>query len=67
MLFSSFDHVPSHYVLARLKVKAGELTLIETPDGYELTAWDPESARSMEAGRKVMREYSEVFRTLGKS
>jgi putative addiction module antidote len=54
-------------VTDRLKVKAGDsLYLTESPDGYRLTAYDPEFARQMEAAEKVMRRYKDALRQLAK-
>lgn len=52
-------------VLARLKAQKGDtLYLTETPDGYEISAYDPEFARQMEAARQVMRRYRNTLREL---
>ena len=54
-------------VLARFKAKEGdELALIETPEGYALTAWDPDFARCMETGREITRRYGKALRALAK-
>ena len=44
-------------VLARLKVEKGDTVfLTDAPDGYRITAYDPDFERQMELARKVMRE-----------
>lgn len=54
-------------VLGRLKIEKGDtLTLIETPNGVELTPYDPEFEADMEAARKVMRKYRNALRELAK-
>jgi len=54
-------------VLARLKVEKGDqLALTETKDGYELSAYDPEFEKAMDAGRKIMRRYRNALRELAK-
>ena len=51
--------------LARLKVERGDtLYLIETRDGYMLTAYDPEFAAQMEAAEEGMRKYRNALREL---
>lgn len=52
-------------VLARLRVEKGDtLYVTETPDGVQLSPYDAEFARQMEAGRKVMRRYRDALRKL---
>lgn len=54
-------------VVARLNVEKGDtLTLIDTPNGIELTPYDPEFEADMEAARKVMRKYRNTLRELAK-
>jgi putative addiction module antidote len=54
-------------VTDRLKIKNGDtLYLTESPDGYRLTAYDPEFARQMEVAEKVMRRYKDALRQLAK-
>jgi putative addiction module antidote len=53
--------------LARLKVEKGDsLYLVETADGYQLTAYDEAFARQMRAAERVMREQRDVLRELAK-
>jgi putative addiction module antidote len=52
-------------ILERLHVQKGDsLYVLETPNGIELTPYDPEFARQMEAADKVMREDRDVLRKL---
>ena len=52
-------------VLARLGVKEGDvLHVVETTDGVILTPLDPQTARQLEAGREVMRQYRDTLRIL---
>ena len=54
-------------ILQRLRVERGDaLTVVETPDGIQLTPYDPTSAAQMEAAEQVMREDRDVLRKLGK-
>jgi len=54
-------------VTDRLKIKNGDtLYLTESPDGYRLTAYDPEFARQMEVAEKVMRRHKDALRQLAK-
>ena len=54
-------------VLTRLKVEKGDhLALTETKDGYELSPYDPEFEKAMDAGREVMRQYRNALRELAK-
>jgi len=52
-------------MLARLKVGKGDtLHVIETPDGYILTPYDPAIKEQLEAGRDMMKEYRDTFKVL---
>ena len=54
-------------VLDRLRVDRGDmLSVVETPDGIELTPYDPDVAEQMKAAETVMREDRDVLRLLGK-
>ena len=54
-------------MLNRLKVSRGDkLHVVETPDGYLLTPYDPAIAAQVEAGRELMKEYRETFKVLAK-
>ena len=53
--------------LARLHIKEGDTVyLVETPDGMELTPYDPEFAASMEAFGQTRRKYRNALRELAK-
>lgn len=53
-------------ILDKLRVERGDvLSVVETPDGVELTPYDPEFASQMEAAERVMREDRDVLRLLG--
>lgn len=52
-------------VLEKLRVSKGDiLYAIETPNGFELTPYNPEFAKQMELAEKVMREDRDVLRKL---
>jgi putative addiction module antidote len=52
-------------LLERLRVSRGdELQVLETPNGIELTPFDPQFAEQMEAAEKVMREDRDLLRKL---
>jgi putative addiction module antidote len=52
-------------LLERLRVGKGDnLYVIETKQGIELTPYDPEFARQMEAAERVMREDRDALRKL---
>jgi putative addiction module antidote len=54
-------------VISQLKVVEGDsLALTETPEGYHLTPYDPEIARQVEIGKKIMRRYRNTLRELAK-
>jgi putative addiction module antidote len=54
-------------VLARLRVRKGNLLyVIETPNGIELTPYDPEFARQMDAAEETMRENRDALRKLAR-
>lgn len=54
-------------VLGRLKLEKGELLfLLETPDGYAITPYDPALDEQIQAGREFMREYRDTFHQLAK-
>jgi putative addiction module antidote len=53
-------------ILDKLRVERGDvLSVIETPDGIELTPYDPDFAGQMEVAERVMREDRDVLRLLG--
>ncbi len=54
---------------ALAKFHAGEgdtVYLTETPDGYRITAYDPEVLRQMELAEEGMRTYRNTLRALAK-
>ncbi len=54
-------------LLAKLHVEKGDhLFVVETANGIELTPYDPEFERQMEAARKVMKKHRGVLRELAK-
>ncbi len=54
-------------VLAGLNVEKGDsLSLVRTPTGYELTAYDPGFEEEMEAARDIMKRYRNSLRELAK-
>jgi putative addiction module antidote len=54
-------------VAARLKVQKGDsVFLTETPDGYVITAYDPEFESQMEAARRGMVKYRNALHELAK-
>ena len=54
-------------VLARLQVEKGDmLSVVETPDGIRLTAYDPNFETQMEAARKIMKDRRAALRELAK-
>lgn len=54
-------------MLTRMKVTRGDkLHVVETPDGYLLTPYNPAVAAQVDAGREFMKEYRETFKVLAK-
>ena len=54
-------------VLARLNVEKGDnLFLTDAPDGYRITAYDPDFERQMTLVRRVMNERRNVLKELAK-
>ncbi len=54
-------------VLARLKVDKGDhLFLVESPEGYRITPYDPDFERQMGHARTIMRERRHALRELAK-
>jgi putative addiction module antidote len=52
-------------MLNRMKVSRGDtLHVVETPDGYLVTPFDPSIASQVEAGREFMKEYRDTFKIL---
>lgn len=54
-------------ILAKLRVGKGDsVYVIETPNGIELTPYDPEVERQMEVARKIMKRRRGLLRELAK-
>ncbi len=54
-------------VLARLRVERGDqLTLVETTEGYNIQASDPDFESQMEIAREIMRKDRAILRELAK-
>ena len=52
-------------ILGRLRVEKGDLLyVVETPNGIELTPYDPEFAEQLEVAKRVMRENRNLLRKL---
>ena len=52
-------------LLEKLRVGKGDiLHVLETPNGIELTSFDPEFARQLDVAEKVMREDRDILRKL---
>lgn len=52
-------------LLEKLRVGRGdELMVLETPDGLELSAYDPEFASQMDVAERIMREDRDLLRKL---
>jgi putative addiction module antidote len=64
---SSVGVVLPKEALQRMKAKKGDvLYLVETPEGYQLTPYDREFARQIEAAETVMGRYKNALRELAK-
>jgi len=54
-------------LLEKLRIeRGGQLFVVETPRGIELTPYDPEFAHQMTAAERVMREDRDVLAKLAK-
>lgn len=54
-------------MLTRLRVERGDsLHVVETPEGYLLTPFDPSIQTQLEAGRALMKQYRDTFKVLAK-
>lgn len=57
--------VLSKDLLAKLRVKKGDtLFALETPDGIQLTPYDPQFAAQMEVAEMIMRQDRDVLKKL---
>jgi putative addiction module antidote len=60
--------VLSKEVLSKLRAEKGdELFLIETPNGYEIVAYDPEFEKQMVEAEKIRKKRKNLMRLLAKS
>jgi putative addiction module antidote len=46
--------------------KGDELSLVATPDGYQLSAYDPTFDEQLKAARGIMKRYKNALRELAK-
>ncbi|MEM8893558.1 MAG: AbrB/MazE/SpoVT family DNA-binding domain-containing protein [Bacteroidota bacterium] len=54
-------------ILSKLKVDKGDMvTFVETPNGVEITPYDPDFDEEMTHARKVMGDYRNALRKLAK-
>jgi putative addiction module antidote len=52
-------------VINRLQTGEGQkLFLVEAPDGYQLSPYDPAVEEQLAAGREFMNEYRDTFKVL---
>lgn len=52
-------------MLTHLRVQRGDcLPVVETPEGYLLTPFDPTIEEQREAGREFRKEYRDTFKAL---
>ncbi|XOV95317.1 MAG: AbrB/MazE/SpoVT family DNA-binding domain-containing protein [Bacteroidota bacterium] len=52
-------------ILAKLRINKGDMvTFIETPNGVEITAYDPALEEEMTHARKVMGDYRNALKKL---
>ena len=52
-------------ILSRLRVNRGDMvTFVETPNGVEITPYDPEFEEEMTHARKVMGDYRNALKKL---
>ena len=53
--------------LAQMKLEKGDLIhLTESPDGFQITPYDPTVEEQLDLGRDFMREYRDTFHALAK-
>jgi putative addiction module antidote len=54
-------------IVDRLHLEKGEtVSVVETPQGIEITPFDPDFDRKLEAARKVTKRYRNALRELAK-
>ena len=64
---NSLGVILSKEALEALKVAEGDsLTLTHSPDGFRVTAFDPEFERKMQAAAGIMARYRNALRELAK-
>jgi putative addiction module antidote len=64
---NSLGVILSKNLLSRLRVDKGDtLYAIETPEGIELTPYNPEFVTQMDLAEKIMREDRDVLKRLAK-
>ncbi len=62
---NSLGIVLSKDVVAKLGVTNGdELFLVQTPDGYQITPYDPEFAEQVSAAERIMKKRRNMLRKL---
>lgn len=62
---NSFGIILPKEIMGKLRVSKGDTVLaIETPNGIEISPYDPEVARQIEIAERVMREDRDVLRKL---
>ncbi len=62
---NSFGIILPKAILEKLRVTKGDSVLaVETPNGIELTSYDPAVAKQLEVAEGVMKDYREVLRKL---
>jgi putative addiction module antidote len=64
---NSLGLILSKDVLSKLKVSVGDsLFLVETPEGYRLTPYDPEFEEQMTIAKSIMKKDRDILRELAK-
>jgi putative addiction module antidote len=64
---NSLGLILSKDVLAKLNVGLGDsLFLVERPDGYHLTPYDPEFEQQMAVAKAIMKKDRDILRELAK-
>jgi len=64
---NSVGIILSQELLAKLRVRKGDtLYAVETPNGIELSPYDPDFAGQIEAAEEIMREDRDVLKKLAK-
>lgn len=54
-------------IIAKLRVEKGDtLCFVETPNGFEITPYDPEFEEELKAARGLMKKYRNALRELAK-